>query len=382
MAIIQELTLPGSFTVAPKAAPARTLVLLVAPYGARGGGMGRMMDYLADAQPAGFQMERVESHGGGHWAGSAWFMMLAALRIVRAALGRPAVIVHINVAERGSVAREGGLVLLARALGLPAVLHLHAAELIQVHQRLPRLVRGLVGVPFRAATVCIVLGECWRVFLRDALRVPEARIELLRNGVPRPVLRRFPAPSRCFNVVFVGNLQARKGLTDLLHALANPALHGFDWCLTVAGGGDSTGMRRLATVLGIQGRVSFCGWLDHDGALFVMTQASAVALPSYAEGLPLVLLEAASLGLPIVATPVGTVGEVFKDGETALLVPPGDRVALTAALVLLMAEPNCAPKLGRQARDLHAKALTLDHFIAGLEGIYRGHCPVKALAKA
>jgi glycosyltransferase involved in cell wall biosynthesis len=382
MAITQELTPPGSFTAAPPEVPARTLVLLIAPYGARGGGMGRMMDYLAEAQPAGFRMERVESHGGGHWVTSAWFMLLAAHHIVRAAVGRPGAIVHVNVAERGSVAREGGLLLLARALGLRAVLHLHAAELIEVHDRLPRLARYLVGVPFRAATVCIVLGVLWRDFLRDTLGVPEARIELLRNGVPRPVLRRFPAPSRCFNVVFVGNLQPRKGLHDLLHALANPALRGFDWCLTVAGGGDSAGLRRLAAALGVQRRVSFCGWLDHDSALFVLTQASAVALPSYAEGLPLVLLEAASLGLPIVTTPVGAVGEVFTDGETALLVPPGDRAALTAALVLLMAEPSCAPRLGAQARELHAKTLTLNHFVIGLDAIYRRHCqaPARALA--
>jgi glycosyltransferase involved in cell wall biosynthesis len=188
------------------------------------------------------------------------------------------------------------------------------------------------------------------------------------------VLRRFPAPKNGFNVVFVGNLHQRKGLHDLLHALANPALRGFDWCLTIAGGGDIRKPLLLANALGIQARVSFCGWLDRDNTLFILTQAGALVLPSYAEGLPLVLLEAASLGLPIVATPVGAIAEVFADGETALLVPPGDRAALTAALVLLMAEPACAPQLGRQAHALYVRSLTLARFVDGLTSIYRTHC--------
>lgn len=371
MSVTFELARPARLAEAP----VPTLVLLIAPYGPRGGGMGRMMEYLADAKPEGLRLERIESHGGGHWAWSAWFMLLAAARIVRAAAGSAPVIVHLNMAERGSVARKGLLLLLARALGLPAVLHLHAAELIEVHARLPRPVQALVGIPFRAATVCIVLGSVWADFLQNALGVAEERIEVLRNGVPQPVLRRFPVPNRCFNVVFVGNLQPRKGLSDLLHALANPSLRSFDWCLTIAGGGDTASMRLLAEALGLQKRLSFCGWLDRESIQFVLTQASALVLPSYAEGLPLVLLEAAALGLPIVTTPVGANGEVFTDGETALLVTPGDRAALTAALLLLMAEPACAPRLGRQARELYGRALTVAHFVDGLQAIYRTHCP-------
>jgi glycosyltransferase involved in cell wall biosynthesis len=374
MSVTFELAAPARLAEAP----APTLVLLIAPYGPRGGGMGRMMDYLADAKPEGLRLERVESHGGGHWVWSAWFMLLAALRIARAAAGPAPAIVHLNMAERGSVARKGLLLLLARALGLPAVLHLHAAELIEVHWRLPRPMRALVGIPFRAATVCIVLGTVWAEFLRDSLGVAEDRIEVLRNGVPRPVLRRFPVPKSCFNVVFVGNLQPRKGLADLLHALADPSLHGLDWCLTIAGGGDTAGMRRLAAVLAIQRRVSFCGWLDRESIEFVLSQASAVVLPSYAEGLPLVLLEAASLGLPIVTTPVGAIGEVFTDGETALLVPPGDRAALTAALGRLMTEPAFGSRLGRQARGLYGRALTVGQFVDRLQAIYREHCPALA----
>jgi glycosyltransferase involved in cell wall biosynthesis len=368
------------YTVAPKAGTPKdgaappVRVLLLAPYGPRGGGIGRMMEYVVDARPEGLRLERVETRGGGHVAWSAWFMLRAAARLCAAAAGAAPAIVHVNMAERGSVVRKGSLLLLARALGLPAVLHVHAAELIEFHAGLPRAAQLLVAMPFRAATVCIVLGTVWQDFLHAGLGVPLSRIEVLRNGVPRPVLRRFPAPCRTFKFVFLGNLHARKGLPDLLHALASPALRGLDWSLTVAGGGDARAAQDLATSLGITGRTIFTGWLDREATTFLLSQAGALVLPSYAEGLPLVLLEAASLGVPVVATGVGAVGEVFRHGETALLVQPGDRAALAAALLRLLADPGCARRLGRQARALYAQELTLEVFMAGLGGIYARHC--------
>jgi glycosyltransferase involved in cell wall biosynthesis len=377
MSIIQNLaTAPHNAATAPT----YVRVLLLAPYGAAGGGMGRMMDYLAECQTDGMRLVRVETRGAGSAADSIWYTLYAGMRIAGAAAGAVPTIVHINMAERGSIFRKSLLLLLARALGLPAVLHLHAAELIDSTERLPRVLQRLTAVPFRAATVCIVLGTLWRDYLRDELGVPENRIEILHNGVPRPVLRRFPAPSGTFNFVFLGNLQKRKGLTDLLHALSDPALLGFDWCLTIAGSGDTTRLRELATILGIGARISFTGWLDRDGTTSVLARANALVLPSYAEGLPLALLEAASLGVPIVATPVGAIGEVFTDCETALLVPPGNRHALTAALHLLLAEPHCAPRLGRLGRELYARELTLAGFVLGLRSIYRRHCQHAAAA--
>ena len=365
---------PALSVPAATAAPA-VRVLLVGPYGPGGGGMGRMMEYLVHAQPPGLDLQRVESRGRGGAAGSAWPVLRAALTIFRAAFHPGPAIVHLNMAERGSILRKGVLLLLARALGLPTVLHLHAAELAGFHAALPRPLRRLMGVPFRAASVCVVLGTVWAIFLHRELGVDPARIEILRNGVPRPVLRRFPPPpSAVASLLFLGNLQPRKGLPDLLHALAAPCLRRFDWCLTVAGAGDTAPLRRLAAALGIDARISFTGWLDRDATTYLLTQAGALVLPSHAEGLPLVLLEAASLGVPIVTTRVGAIPENFVDCETALLIDPGDRKALAAALHLLLADPSCGPQLARRARSLYQASLTLDHFVAGLRTIYERHC--------
>jgi glycosyltransferase involved in cell wall biosynthesis len=378
MSATQELHAFGR--VSARLAPAASVeVVLVAPYAPRGGGMGRIMDYLGAAHMPGVRFKKLESRGPGSALAAVAPLLRAAAYIIWLAAGRRSAIVHVNMAEGSSVFRKGALLLLARALGLPAILHLHAADIMTFYAGLPRPARALMAFTFRAATVCVVLGEPWRLFLQAKLGVRQARIEILRNGVPRPTLCRFvprPAP---FHFVFLGNLLARKGVADLLHALADPALARLAWQLTIAGGGDSAGFQRIAALRGLSNRVRFAGWLDRAQASHLLACADALVLPSYHEALPLVLAEAASLGVPLITTPVGAIPELFEDGETALFVPPGDRRALAAAMHRLAASPEIAARLGRQARALYERELTLDRFTTNLASIYARHCGVAAL---
>ena len=129
---------------APCTPPVCVRVLLVAPFAPNGGGMGRMMAYLADEDrsggdvpPAGrYSYELIESRGSGPALMSIFPMLRAAWIIWRRARGPSPVLLHINMAERGSVLRKGVLVHLGRALGVPTILHLHAAEIMDFYEGL------------------------------------------------------------------------------------------------------------------------------------------------------------------------------------------------------------------------------------------------------
>ncbi|MEJ0047288.1 MAG: glycosyltransferase family 4 protein [Rhodospirillales bacterium] len=359
---------PRGTTAAASRGPVH--VLLVAPFAARGGGMGRIMAYLATQGAEGVRFEMVESRGNGPAITSSWYLLRAGARIVAAASRATPSVVHLNMAERSSVLRKGLLLLLARLLGLPTLLHLHAAEIIPFYQRLHPPGRALLGMIFRAANVCVVLGEPWRAWLADGLRVAPARIVVLRNGVAVPAITHRASAADGFTFVFLGNLLARKGLPDLLRALAEPRLADKRWRLVVAGGGDAKALRRLAQSLNISARVHFAGWLDRAAADAVLAGADALVLPSHHEALPLVLLEAAGLGVPVIATPVGAIPELFRDGESALLVPPGDHVALSAALHRLLSEPECCELLSRNGRALYQREFAVASFAEGLRRLY------------
>ncbi|HTZ71963.1 MAG TPA: glycosyltransferase family 4 protein [Acetobacteraceae bacterium] len=336
--------------------------------------MGRIMVYLAEQHDsAGVQFKCVESRGAGAAAWSAWHAARAAYRIAMLRWSAQAGIVHLNVGEGASVVRKGCLLVFARALRLPVVLHLHAADIEGFYTRLPRIMKILVERVFLDASSCIVVGDFHRIWLEDQLLVPRDRIAVIPNGVPRIEFQRLRGRNAGFVLLFLGNLLPRKGLADLLRAVAGLDTH-WQWKLQIAGSGNAGPARSLAADLGIAARVAFLGWVDRGGTHDLLQAADALVLPSYHEALPLVLLEAASQGVPIVATNVGAIAEYFVPGQDALLVSAGDVLALSKAIECLLADGALRNRLSWNARQLYEKQFTIKMFAERLGAVYARLC--------
>jgi glycosyltransferase involved in cell wall biosynthesis len=219
----------------------RQTVFLACPYGQVGGGMGSIMAYLAAMRrdPSGrFDLKRLESRGGGHIALSPLFLLLAVGRIfLEASRGRLGV-VHLNLAERGSVYRKAVLLAATKLVGGRVLLHLHAAQIVQFHGSMGAVGRSLLQWMFRSADHCVVLGESWRRWVIDTFAIRPNRVGVIYNGVPAtmPMARTVPYDGH-FRLLFVGNLLERKGVKDLLRAFATPAVAARRIHLTMAGGG-------------------------------------------------------------------------------------------------------------------------------------------------
>lgn len=351
---------------------------LVAPSGQPGGGMARVSDYLMQAARANGRIPNyvaLDPRGSGHVLWSPLYLLRAMARIVLGAIRRDVALVHVNVAERGSIWRKGTLILCTKALRLPVVLHLHAAELLQYHAGLARPWKNLVRTIFRSADCCIVLGEVWRRFLIKDLGVDAAKVVVLRNGVPRALFSWRSRPSDCqLRILFLGNLTERKGVTDLLEALALEPLSGMNWQTTFAGGGSIEPYRRKAESLGLLSRIDFVGWVDQRGAEELLAASDVLVLPSYDEGLPLVILEALTAGVPVVCSPVGAIPEVLEDGRNAVFVQPGDSQGLAEALAKLGREPAMRQRLAAEGSALYDREFSLEIFAARIIAIYRKYC--------
>lgn len=113
----------------------------------------------------------------------------------------------------------------------------------------------------------------------------------------------------------------------------------------LGGDGEASAARALAQRLGIVDRVETPGWMTGATKAQWLARATIYALPSYAEGLPMSVLEAMAAGAPVVATPVGGISDVLSDGVHGLLVPPGDVVALVAALARLLDDAGLRDRL-------------------------------------
>ena len=355
----------------------RRTVFLACPYGQVGGGMGSIMAYLASMghDPSGrFDLQRLESRGGGPVALSPFFLALAVWRIfLEAARGRLAV-VHLNLAERGSVYRKAVLLAATRLVGGRVLLHLHAAQIVQFYESMGPTGRGLLRWMFRGADHCVVLGEVWRRWVIDTFAVPPCRISVIYNGVPATVgpLRQ-PLGDEPFRLLFVGNLLERKGVKDLLRAFA--AIKDHDITLTMAGGGPVDTYRAMAGALGIADRVSFTGWVSQDDARMLMVRSDALILPAYDEALPLVILEALASRTPVICSAVGSIPEVLEGGRTALFVSPGDEAGIAAAIIAVMDQPAIGEALSAAGGELYNRLFTMDAFARSVGAVYAGLTP-------
>jgi glycosyltransferase involved in cell wall biosynthesis len=196
---------------------------------------------------------------------------------------------------------------------------------------------------------------CPSAYLRDvALRwgLDPERVSVLPNPAPdapalppRDELRRELAFSGN-TLVFAGRLGPQKALDVLLRALANVP----EVALVVAGDGpERTALEQTAAELELDGRVSFLGAVSRDRVLRLFRAADASVLPSAWENFPHTVVEALAVGCPVIATAVGGVPEVVRDGENGLLVAPGDPTALAAAIERFFADAQLRARLAAAA---------------------------------
>ncbi len=152
-------------------------------------------------------------------------------------------------------------------------------------------------------------------------------------------------------VLAMGRLRIRKGMEILLQALALARDRGHRLRLIVAGDGERReALRTLGARLGLDASVHWAGRCSRAEAARLRRRAAVLVVPSTYEGLPLVVLEAMSDGVPVVSTAVSGIPEVVVDGETGWLVPPERSAALADALIEAMSDPEKARVRGEAGR--------------------------------
>ena len=356
--------LSRSSGLAQRARP--TQVLVLCPGGLEhGGGIGRQMGYFLAALPqaSGTPAYRViDTRGPWFLGGARWriplsflYLAAAASRILWTGVAGGPTLLHVNITGRGSTWRKLTLTAIARAVALPYVLHIHDYDYAADVRAREGLARRMVGDMFAGAAQILVLGTEAKRALQSALALPDAPILVLPNAVPDPKpARRAAVPAaeaQPVHLVFLGYLSDRKGVPELLEALASPAMSALSWRATLAGGGPVDECRARAATLGLAGRVAFPGWIDQPAASALCAAADMLVLPSHAEGLAMSVLEGLAHGLAVVTTPVGAHAEVIEPEKSGLLIPPGDVAALSAALARVIGDPSLRERLRVGARD-------------------------------
>jgi glycosyltransferase involved in cell wall biosynthesis len=289
--------------------------------------------------------------------------------------GTPALYAHF-LHTPASVARYAAVM-----RGLPWAVSAHAKDIwtSPAWEKREKLADARAGAAL--AVTCTAVGAAHLQGLADR----SDRVSLLYHGLD---LRRFPPPPASrpardgrgepVEILCVGRLVEKKGVDRLIEALALlPA--GLSWRFThLGGGGLQDRLAARAAELGISGRIRWAGPATQPEVIAAMRAADLFVLPSRTaadgdrDGLPNVLMEAASQRLPIIATPVAAIPEFVTDGVEGTLVPD-DPPALAAAIAALIADPA---RRMREAEAAHVRlqrdfgaAAGLDRLAAMLRGL-------------
>ncbi|WP_031254408.1 glycosyltransferase family 4 protein [Mesorhizobium sp. L48C026A00] len=344
-------------------------VLVATPSGVSGqGGIDRIMAALdRELQRQGdgkIEARFLPSRGSGSVALSVFYMIGFCLRMLVARIAGRADVVHINVSSFGSTYRKMVIARCARLLGIPYVLHLHGAQYQTFWKEKRSFMSRRIRHMFEHADRIVVLGRIWRDFVTARAPGAAANIVIVPNATEVPSLAHVGGGDSV-HILFLGRIGDRKGVPQLLDALhrMKPVKQ---WRATIAGDGDVEAVRARSAGLGLAECIAFPGWVGPNEVASLIASADILALPSFAENLPVSVIEGMASGLAVVTTPVGAVEDIIVHKKTGLLVPPGDVAALTEALTELVDDTALRARLGSAAMAVHRERLELSSFAASI----------------
>lgn len=230
-----------------------------------------------------------------------------------------------------------------------------------------------LGIKMHHAAFAVAISSFGRSQLyRWAALEDWKKLHVVHCGVePEKFARASTSPKLGSHLVAIGRLTEQKGFSLLMEAVALSAPSQPDLRLTLVGDGQMrTEIEALINAKELSGKVTLTGWQDEAGVQSALAQAHALILPSFAEGLPMVVMEAMATGRPVIATAIAGLPELVVENVTGWLVPAGDALALAEAIATLARTPHDKLiAMGKAARERVFERHDIDVEVAKLAAL-------------
>jgi glycosyltransferase involved in cell wall biosynthesis len=307
--------------------------------------------------------------------------VLATVRLARLIRRERPQILHTHTAKAGTVGRVAAL--LAGSARPPIVVHTFHGHVLRgyfgaLRSRFFCVLERLLA---RATTVLVAVSPQVRDDLVALGVAPADKFAVVRLGIElderiaspdgRAETRRYLGiPDERFAIGWVGRMTAVKRTEDVLGAFRLLRDRGVEATLCLVGDGpDRPGLEQLAHELGIARETLFLGYQEDVGALYAAFDA--LVLPSGNEGTPVSVIEALAAGRPVVATRVGGIPDVVRDGTDGFLVEPGATGELAERLGRLAADPALRERLGDAGRERVGPRYAVARLVEDVDRLYR-----------
>jgi glycosyltransferase involved in cell wall biosynthesis len=331
------------------------------------GGMATVVDNLFSSSLAdryqfiGMNTGKTTREGRSLWE-AIWAQVCLVAQLISAVRKHKPKICHLHACEYFGYWRDCVHALIASLLGCRLVWHIHSGLFDQWCRNLPLLLKRLLRVSLEKAFAVVVLSHQFAENLRPF--APRANFRVVENGIPI-LARTSPLDKGPITVLFLGNWAPGKGVADLVQATSVAVRDlGFSGHVLLAGFEKDAGQRAKLDCLIAESccasHIKILGSISGDRKLEALSSCHALVLPSYGEGLPMAILEAMEQGRTVIATRVGAIPELIRDGVDGFLMEPGDISTLAKYLALLDRDSNRLMKMGQSARQRVEKDYDLE----------------------
>lgn len=294
------------------------------------------------------------------------YMLIGYVRILWQLIVHRPSLVHIHMAEKGSVYRKGLVVKMSKLFGCKVLVHMHAGPFMSWYKTKSARTQKWVSRMLNQADKVLVLGKYWADTMEEIL--PKEKMEVLYNGVEVPTERLYNLNAQ--NIAYFGVINKDKGVPELLEAmkLLDEKLPTKQMLLLY--GKDLDGdLERRIKALQLENRVRYCGWIDAKQRDEALKDAMLSVLPSHFEGLSMSIIEAMSYGVPVVTTNISTMPELV--GEDIHLIEVNEPQQLANEIERYCTDEElretCSLKLYERAKE----KFTLEQTINALLETYR-----------
>jgi len=285
-------------------------------------------------------------------------------------------LVHIHTTDYLNFFESSFYLFAAKLLLKKTIIHIHATYFETFYNNSSVVVKALIRKILSMTDRLIVLSPNTQVFFEKIS--PSSKISVISNTTEIPSklkegmhLRK--NDSTTVKVLFVGSEEAkRKGFFDVIKAIPIVAEKcGSNTLFIFAGIYDEEKQRVINEAKTLYNCVNYLGFLRKDEMLKARLKSDIYILPSYAEGLPVAMLEAMAAGLPVISTRVGSIPEVIEDGINGFLIEPGDYEALAEKIVELASDQDLRQTMGERNVEKIRKSYSSERAMQELNEIYR-----------
>lgn len=296
------------------------------------------------------------------------FAIKAVFQFLAQILTKKPSLVYVHIGSNASLYRESFFVVLAKMFGKKTVAHFHAGDVEEYLEKQSSLGRKYISWAISRSDKLIAVSKDSADKLQKL--APKNEIEIIVNAIDTKPFsfspNRLAERKEIVRLLFVGAMGKLKGETDLADAIKILAKKHSDFRVSFLGFG-SENLENYCKKIGIENFIEFIGAVSLNERLAFFEKADIFVLPTYAEAMPMSVIEAMAAGLPTVSTTVGGIPELIEEAEEGFLVEPANIEKLAEKLSVLIENLDLRIKMGKKAQEKVGKELDFDVYTEKLK---------------